>query len=184
MNYSSLITTPEGDDFKKTAEYQKALDGKKSTAFSASPPLGRRYLIDTKFRCNNTKNNRYIFINAKPNVSLSNISSLQQVSVDSLYDKNVKNVLKQLPKNSIYYSATRDLLRVSERINTSIINDCEKKSYTTIDVNGKPKIESRYVKKESFVTPSLQNMNAGQQFFIGSFTVLGLLLFYKAFLKR
>jgi hypothetical protein len=181
MNYSSLIKTPEGDDFKKTAEYQKALDGKKSTAISASPPLGRRYLINTKFRCNNTKNNRYIFINAKPNVSLSTISSINQVSVDSLYDKNV---LKQLPKNSIYYSAIRDLSRVSERINSSIINDCEKKSYTTIDENGKTKIESQYVKKESFVTPSLQNMNAGQQFFIGSFTVLGLLLFYKAFLKR
>jgi hypothetical protein len=161
MNYSSLIKTPKGDDFKKINEYQKALDGNKSSAFTASRPLGRRYFENTGIRCNNSKNNRYVFIDSIP-----------------------KAGPQQLPKNGIYYSANMDFSKVSDTLNESSKYDCVKKTYTTVDAKGKKKKKTYYVAKETFISPNLNEMNMGQQFFIGSFAVLGLFLFYKGFLKR
>lgn len=115
MDYSSLIKTPKGNDFKKINEYQKALDGNKSTAFTAKPPLGRRYFENTGIRCNNSKNNRYVFIDSIPNAGPH--------------------------KNGIYYSANSDFSKVTDTLNESSKYDCVKKTYTTVDVKGKKKKE-------------------------------------------
>ena len=163
MDYSSLIKTPKGNDFKKINEYQKALDGNKSTAFTAKPPLGRRYFENTGIGCNNSKNNRYVFIDSMPNAGPS--------------------TLQQLPKNGIYYSANSDFSKVTDTLNESSKYDCVKKTYTTVDVKGKKKKKKYYVAKETFISPNLNEMNMGQQFFIGSFAVLGLFLFYKGFFR-
>lgn len=160
MDYSSLIKTPKGDDFKKINEYQKALDGNKSTAFTGSRPLGRRYFENTGIVCNNSKNNRYLFIDSIPNAGS-----------------------QQLPKNGIYYSANSDFSKVSDTLNESSKYDCVKKTYTTVDAKGKKKKKTYYVGKETFISPNFNEMNMGQQFFIGSFAVLGLFLFYKGFFR-
>ena len=87
---------------------------------------------------------------------------------------------KPSDKKSIYDSASFSLNQIADELNTSSTYKCVKKKKTTVGVNGKKKAKRHYV--EPFV--NLQDMNAGQQFFIGSFAVLGLYLFYKAISKK
>jgi carboxypeptidase C (cathepsin A) len=191
MNYSSLVKEPKGDDFAIITEYQKALDGNSSSALAAALPLGRRYFENTGIRCNNMKNTRSVFIDAKPSAVSSNtsINAIQidnnVVSADLLSDDDAKKILNELSNNGIYYSANKDFSKVSDTLNESSKYDCKKiTTKQTVDVNGKTKKGTYYVGKETFISPNFQKMNMGQQFFIGSFAVLGLLLFYKGLLKR
>ena len=174
MNYSSLIIDTsfgnletngfKGDIFKQLTNYQYAMDGnKKSSIYNTkiSPPLGRKYFADTGIQCSNKKQNIYTFVDAKSsqnNILLSASADLSRINDN---DKNIEN------PNFATTTCTKKPVKMN-----------------TVGLNGKKRKESHYVGKESFDIPSLQNMNAGQQFFIGSFTMLGLLLFYKAFYKR
>jgi hypothetical protein len=81
---------------------------------------------------------------------------------------------------SIYDSALFSINQIKDKFNTSTTYKCKKKKFTTIGVNGKKKAKRHYV--EPFV--NLQEMNVGQQFFIGLIAVLGLYLFYKAISKK
>ena len=83
-------------------------------------------------------------------------------------------------KTGIYDSAEFSLNQINNNLNTSSTFKCKKKKFTTIGVNGKKKTKRHFV--EPFV--NLQDMNVGQQFFIGSIAVLGLYLFYKAISKK
>jgi len=183
MDYSKYVKTPGGNDSKKITEYQKALDGKKSSAFDVSAPLGTQYFYNTGMKCGNKKKEKqYVFIDARPSVKSDNVSLANCVADCDILDPDC---IKCLPKNSIYYSALNDLTNnISNTLAQTGKNDCVKMTRDTIDVKGKKKKETRYG-KESFVTlPSLQDMDAGQQFFIGSISVVGLFLFFKAFYKR
>lgn len=81
---------------------------------------------------------------------------------------------------SIYDSAKFSLNQIADELNTSTTYKCKKKKKTTVGVKGKKKAKTYNV--EPFV--NLQEMNVGQQFFIGSIAVLGLYLFYKAISKK
>ena len=83
-------------------------------------------------------------------------------------------------KKSIYDSASFSLNQITDKLNTTSTYKCVKKKFKTVGVNGKKKTKRRYV--EPLV--NFQDMNLGQQFFIGSFAVLGLYLFYKAISKK
>jgi len=174
MNYSSLVIDTsfgnldtseyKGDIFKKINDYQYAFDGNKKTKVyntKVSPPLGTKYFADTGIQCSNKKKNIYTFIDAKP--SQKNILSSASADLSKIDDSNTKI------ENPNFKTTT-----------------CTKKPVkrTTVGLNGKSKKKSHYVGIETFVTPNLQDMNMGQQFFIGSLAVLGLFLFYKGFLKR
>ena len=176
MNYSELIIDTSfgnlntyeqnGNIFAQIADYQYAFDGSQNTTIynrEVSQPLGMNYYADTGILCNNKNRFIYTFVNAKPSSQQSIISSASEdISKIKDIDANIEN---------------------SNFATTKCRNKQVKR--TTVGINGEKKKESQYVGiEESFVTPSLQNMNAGQQFFIGSFIVLGLLLFYKAFLKK
>ncbi len=171
MNYSSLIIDTDFDNISekkilnKINDYQYAFDGNKKTTVyktTVSPPLGMKYFADTGIQCSNKKNNIYTFVDAKPS-----------------------------DKKSILSSASADLSKIEEKDDNVFdtpnfkTTTCTKKPVkrTTVGLSGKKKQESHYVGVETFVTPNLQNMDAGQKFFIGSFAVLGLLLFYKGFQK-
>ena len=145
MDYSSLIKM-----VKNPFDYQKAMDGEKSKAIKADPPIGRRYFQNTGIRCEKSKQNRYFFVDAKP-----------------------------YGKSSIYDSAMRDFNKITNELNESANNLCIKKQMTTVGVDGKKKKKTYAVSKEAF-----QNMNAGQQFFIGSLSVLGLYLLYRGIYKK
>ena len=136
------------------------------------------------------------FVDAKPNKSKSTASILDCTNIDNNIESiwascnNDKACIQEkyqiyrkcLPQNSIYYSADRDLNNISQTLSTATKN-CKKVKKTKIDVYGKSKKETKYA-IEPFVLPSFEKMDMGHQFFIGSFTVLGLFLFYKAFLKK
>jgi hypothetical protein len=189
------MKAPKGDEFAKIKEYQKALDSTSSSAFAASLPLGRTFFENTGIGCNNMKKTRSLFINAKPiinnetptlgssNASIAEIPIVDKtVSVDSISNEDAKKILDQLSQNTIYYSANNDFSKLTnDPLNESSKYDCKKQTTYTIDVNGKKKKQTAYVSTESFI--SLNQMNMGQKFFIGSFAVLGLLLFYKGLLK-
>jgi hypothetical protein len=170
MNYSSLVIKTDFDKVKdkdvitKINDYQYAFDGNKKTKVyntKVSPPLGMKYFADTGIKCSNKKKNIYTFVDAKP--SEKNILSSASLDLKKIDDSNEKIE--------------------NPNFNTT---KCTKKlvNRTTVGLDGKSKKKSHYVGIETFVTPSLQKMNIGQQFFIGSFAVLGLFLFYKAYIKR
>lgn len=179
MDYSKYVKTPKGDEYKKINEYQKALDGNNSKALDVSAPLGSQYFYETGFKCNNKKKkNRYGFIDAKPDKQSNNVSLANCVADCNNLDPDC---IQCLPKNSIYYSALNDLTNnLSDTLGQTGNNDCVKMKKNKIDANGKKK-KVTYYGKESFY---IHNMDAGQQFFIGSFAVVGLYLFYKAIYKR
>lgn len=161
MDYSGLIKSTDFSTYKKNIytkiqDYQNALDGNKTNVFKSkvTPPLGMKYFVNTGIKCRNNLD-RYLYIDAKQSV-----------------DK------------SILMSASSDIDRVTNDLNQSTKNDCKKIKMPTIDKNGKQKYKIHYVGKEPFISPNLQMMNAGQQLFIGSFTILGLFLFYKALVRK
>ena len=145
MNYSSLVKI-----VKNPLDYQKAMDGEKSKAIKADPPIGRRYFQNTGIKCEKSRQYRHFFVDAKP-----------------------------AWKSSIYDSAMNDFNKITNELNESEKNLCIKKKMTTVGVDGKRKKKTYAVSKEAF-----QNMNAGQQFFIGSLSVLGLYLLYKGIYKK
>ena len=161
MDYSGLInstnfSTYKKDIYAKIKDYKNAIDGNKSRIFKSNitPPLGMKYFFNTKIKCSNNSD-RYLYINAK-----------------------------QSADKSIIMSANSDINNVTNDLNQSGKNNCKKIKMPTIDKNGKKKYETHYVGKEPFISPNLQMMNAGQQLFIGSFTILGLFLFYKALVRK
>lgn len=180
MDYSKYVKTPKGDEYKKIIEYQKALNGNKSSAFDVSAPLGMRYFYNSGLNCDNSKKKQYSFINAKPEYQKDNLSLGNCVADCDILDSDCKQCL---PKNSIFYSAEKDLEQIPQNITQTNPNKCKNMKKETVSVKGNKKKETRYG-KESFIAPRLEKMNAGQQFFVGSFAILGLFLFYKAFIKR
>ena len=156
----------KGEDiFQRIANYQKAFDGDSTTTLlydpltktKVSPPLGMSYFYKTDINCSNYPDqSRYTFVDAKTS-SQKTILSAATADIN-----NIKPIIQEDPISTI----------------------CVKKTYTTIGTDGKRKSETQYIGKETFVVPSLEKMNVGQQLFIGSFAVLGLFLFYKAFHKR
>jgi len=180
MDYSKYVKTPKGNEYKKIFDYQKALNGIKSSAFNVSAPLGMRYFYNLQLNGDNTKKKRHLFVNAKPETQ-TDYTVLENCTADCLtLDSACKSCL---PKNSIYYSASYSLDQIKDEISEDNPNIFKKIKKEKISVRGKKKTETRYG-KEMFVAPSLEKMDAGQQFFIGSFAVIGLFLFYKAFYKR
>ena len=163
-DYSSLVKDTNFDTYtknkyKKINDYQRALDGKK-------PKKGSTSVFESKVS--------------------------QPLGADYFYKTGLKcnNYRRKdryiyvdgKPKSGgIYSSALFSINKIPNELKDSLKN-CVKKKKTIIDINGKKQKQTRY--SESFISPNLQEMNAGQQFFIGSFTVIGLYLFYKAILKR
>jgi hypothetical protein len=180
MDYSKYVKTPEGDEYNQIIEYQKALNGNNSSVLEVSAPLGMRYFYNSGSICDDSKNEEYLFVNAKPE-NQTDYTVLEDCDANcSTLDSNCKRCL---PKNSIYSSALYNLDQISQTINENNPKKCKEMRKETIDENGNKKFETRYG-KETFVAPRLDKMDTGQRFFIGSFAVIGLFLFYKACYKK
>jgi len=180
MDYSKYVKTPEGDEYNQIIEYQKALNGNNSSALEVSAPLGMRYFYNSGLKCDDSNNDRYLFVNSKLETQ-TDYTVLENCDANcSTLDSACKSCL---PKNSIYYSASNDMDQISQNISETGQNSCKEMRKETIDENGNKKFETRYG-KETFVAPRLDKMDTGQRFFIGSFAVLGLFLFYKACYKK
>lgn len=173
-NYSDLIVGPRATDFasirNEINEYEKALDGKPSTVvLTATPPFGNVYFHPTGETCIDMKKN----------------NTVPRFTVVDAHKKGI----------TLAQSAERDFNNVGKVSPPSIF--CKTVTIKTINAEGKPNNETQYVSleesenispdirvKESMATKDLENeLDGGQQIFIGSAVVLGLYLFYKVLYK-
>ena len=175
-NYSDLIMGPKAADFasirNEINEYEKALDGKPSTVvLNATPPFGQIYFHPTGEKCIDTETGKTVprFI---------------------VVDAHKKGI-------TLAESAERDFNNVGKRIGMG--GKCVPVTIKTINAEGKTGKETQFVSiyESKNISPdirmkeSMGNMKAdleneldgGQQIFIGSAVVLGLYLFFKVLYK-
>jgi polygalacturonase len=176
-NYSDLIVGPRGVDFasirNEINEYEKALDGKPSTVvLTATPPFGNVYFHPTGEKCIYDKTGE----------------TVQRFTVIDAYKKDI----------TLIQSAERDFNNVGKI--TGLSRKCVPVTIKTMNAEGKSGKETQFVSitesknispdirmKESMdnMKTDLENeLDGGQQIFIGSAVVLGLYLFYKVLYKR
>jgi len=175
-NYSDLIVGPRGTDFasirNEINEYEKALDGKPSTVvLNATPPFGQIYFHPTGETCIDVKTGK----------------SVPRFTVIDSHKKGI----------TLAESAERDFNNVGQRIGMG--GKCVPVTIKTMNSEGKTGKETQFVSiyESKNISPdirmkeSMGNMKAdleneldgGQQIFIGSAVVLGLYLFFKVLYK-
>lgn len=189
-DYSDNILPPyTGDDFasirKDITEYASALDGKSSKKLVSPAPIGKQYFFNTGVKC-------------------ADMTSGQLVDRYSIIDSRVgvKNDDGTID-NSIFASAVADfnqstIFKKQANYAETLADKCVQITIEPVDVYGKMlKPETRHVSvidiqkfedtqlgpKEGFATFEIEKMNAGQQAFIYSASVLGLYLLFKAMQK-
>ena len=185
-DYSSLIVGPKAADFasisKEVNEYDKALAGKSSSkVLSVLPPFGRIYFQNTGETCTGPNGRKYS----------------QHTVVDA-----------HRAKMSIFDSANRDFNN-AQTINMPSKQEiradkCVPVTIKTIDSGGKagkdtkyvavyeaknisPDIKMRKTKKETMMNvmdSGEVDLDAGQQLFVGSVTVLGLYMLFRMLYKK
>lgn len=174
-SYSELIVGPKAASFNtirdEINEYEKALDGKPSkVVLTATPPFGQVYFHPTGETCRD----------------MATWKSVPRFTVVDAHKKGV----------TLAESAERDFNNVGNNISTSS-NWCKAVTIKTMNAEGKSVNQRQFVSlaesenispdirvKESMTTADLENeLDGGQQIFIGSAVVLGLYLFYKVLYK-
>jgi hypothetical protein len=165
---------PRATDFasirNEINEYEKALDGKPSTVvLTATPPFGNVYFHPTGETCIDTKK----------------WNTVPRFTVVDAHKKGV----------TLAQSAEHDFNNVGKVSTPSFF--CKAVTIKTMNAEGKVTNETQNVSlaesenispdirvKESMATKDLENeLDGGQQIFIGSAVVLGLYLFYKVLYK-
>ena len=187
QDYSTLIVEPKAADFasisKEVNQYQKVLDGKEtSKALTMLPPFGRIYFEDTGETCVGPDGQK------KP----------QHTLVDAY-----------MPKTGLLESANRDFKNASTLLMPSAqeirANRCVPVTIKTIDSGGKVGKDTKYISviEENNMSPNIKmlskkkkegmmlmnidtdaKLDAGQQLFVGSVTILGLYMFYRLLYKK
>jgi hypothetical protein len=188
QDYSTLISEPKAADFasisKEVNEYEKVLKGEASTkALTILPPFGRIYFEDTGETCVGPDGKKYP----------------QHTLVDA-----------HVPKLGLLESADRDFKNVSTLLMpmtaTEIrANRCVPVTIKTIDSGGKAGKDTKYISviEENNMSPNIKmlskknkegmilmnidtdaQLDAGQQLFVGSVTILGLYMFYRLLYKK
>ena len=185
-DYSKMIREPKATDFAsinlEVNEYDKALDGKRSTMiWSGTPPLGRVYFQPTGETCRDKKTGKMV----------------PQFTVVDAHRKGAK--LMDLAERD-FNNAAKLKIPTDKQIKADICVPVTIRVVTGIDPPGKmTKHVSEFDAKN--ISPDIResmtnegtsdegedmtlNMDAGQNLFIGSVAVLGLYLFFKVLYKR
>lgn len=180
-NYSDLIVGPKATDFasirNEINEYEKALDGKPSTVvLTAMPPFGQIYFHPTGETCRDMK-------------------TWKTVPRFIVVDSHKKGI-------PLAESAERDFNNVDDGKVSTPSNWCKAVTIKTMNAEGKTKKETQFVSlaESENISPDIrvkesmdniattrdleEELDGGQQIFIGSAVVLGLYLFYKVLYKR
>jgi hypothetical protein len=185
-DYSSLIVGPKAADFasisKEVNEYDKALAGKSSSkVLSVLPPFGRIYFQNTGETCSGPNGRKYpqhtvvdahrakmsIFDSANRdfnNAQTINMPSKQEIRADKCVPVTIKTIdsVGKAGKDTKYVA-------VYEAKNIS------------------PDIKMRKTKKETMMNlmdSGEVDLDAGQQIFVGSVTVLGLYMLFRMLYKK
>jgi hypothetical protein len=175
-NYSDLIMGPRGTDFasirNEINEYEKALDGKPSTVvLTATPPFGQIYFHPTGEKCIDTETGktvpRFIVVDAhKKGITLAESAERDFNNVGKVTGRSVKCVPVTIKTINSEGKAGKETQFVS-------ISDSKKISP---DIRMKESMDNMKADLEN-------ELDGGQQIFIGSAVVLGLYLFFKVLYK-
>jgi hypothetical protein len=198
-DYSKLIREPKATDFAsinlEVNEYDKALDGKKSTMiWSGTPPLGRVYFQPTGETCRDKKTGKMVpqftVVDAHRkgmklmdlaerdfnNAAKLKIPTNKQIKADICVPVTIRayEILSDPPVKQTRHVSEFDAENISPDIRESMTNE------GTTD-------EGAALSDKGAASPDKEmtlNMDAGQNLFIGSVAVLGLYLFFKVLYKR
>ena len=189
-DYSDNILPPyPGEELalirEDITQYANALDGKSSKKLVSPAPIGKQYFFNTGVKC-------------------ADMTTGQLVDRSSIIDSRV-GVKKNdgTIDNSIFASAIADfnqstIFKKQANYAETLADKCVQITIEPVDVYGKKlKPETRHVSvidiqkfedtqlgpKEGFATFKIEKMNAGQQAFIYSASILGLYLLFKALQK-
>jgi len=198
-DYSKLIREPKATDFAsinlEVNEYDKALDGKKSTMiWSGTPPLGRVYFQPTGETCRDKKTGKMVpqftVVDAHRkgmklmdlaerdfnNAAKLKIPTNKQIKADICVPVTIRayEILSDPPVKQTRHVSEFDAENISPDIRESMTNE------GTTDKGAAALDEGAALPDEDMTL----NMDAGQNLFIGSVAVLGLYLFFKVLYKR
>lgn len=199
-DYSKLIREPKATDFAsinlEVNEYDKALDGKKSTMiWSGTPPLGRVYFHPTGETCRDKKTGKMV-----PQFTVVD-AHRKGVKLMDLAERDFNNAAKlKIPTNKQIKADTcvpvtirtyeiltdppvKQTRHVSEFDAENISPDI-RESMSTSDKDTASPDKGTTDKGAASPDDMTLNMDAGQNLFIGSVAVLGLYLFFKVLYKR
>ena len=189
-DYSDNILPPyPGDNFASIREditqYANALDGKSSKKLVSPAPIGKQYFFNTGVKCADMTTgqlvDRYSIIDSRVGVKNDDGTIDNSIFASAVADFNQSTIFK---KHANYAETLAD--------------KCVQITIEPVDVYGKKlKPETRHVSvidiqkfddtqlgpKEGFATFEIEKMNAGQQAFIYSASILGLYLLFKALQK-
>ena len=183
-DYSDNILPPyPGEDLalirKDITEYASALDGKSSKKLVSPAPIGKQYFFNTGVKCADMTTgqlvDRYSIIDSRVGVKNDDGTIDNSIFASAVADFNQSTIFK---KHANYAETLAD--------------KCVQITIEPVDVYGKKlKPETRHVSvidtqlgpKEGFATFEIEKMNAGQQAFIYSASILGLYLLFKALQK-
>jgi hypothetical protein len=188
-DYSDLIVGPKATDFasirNEINEYEKALDGKPSTVvLTATPPFGNIYFHPTGETCIDEKSGKTV-----PRFTVVDAHK-KGITLAESAEKDFNNV----DESSLSGVSSNPLKKGNISIPS---NQCTSVAIKTINSEGKTENQTQFVSseesknispdirvKESMETKDLENeLDGGQQIFIGSAVVLGLYLFFKVLYK-
>jgi hypothetical protein len=195
-DYSKMIREPKATDFAsinlEVNEYDKALDGKKSTMiWNGTPPLGRVYFHPTGETCRDKKTGKMVpqftVVDAHRkgmklmdlaerdfnNAAKLKIPTDKQIKADICVPVTIRayEILSDPPVKQTRHVSEFDAENISPDIRESMTNERTPDEGTT--------------DKDAALDKDMTlNMDAGQNLFIGSVAVLGLYLFFKVLYKR
>jgi hypothetical protein len=217
-DYSKLIREPKAMDFAtinlEVNEYDKALDGKKSTMiWSGTPPLGRVYFQPTGETCRDKKTGKMVpqftVVDAhRKGMKLMdlaesdfNMASKIKIPTDNQIKENIcvpvtiraYEILSDPPVKQTRHVSEFDAENISPDIRESMTNKGTPDKGAALPDKGAalpdkgaalPDKGAALPDKGTTDKGTPLNMDAGQNLFIGSVAVLGLYLFYKVLYKR
>ena len=189
-DYSDNILPPyPGEDLalirEDITQYANALDGKSSKKLVSPASIGKQYFFNTGVKCADMTTgqlvDRYSIIDSRVGVKKNDGTIDNSIFASAVADFNQSTIFK---KHANYAETLAD--------------KCVQITIDPVDVYGKKlKPETRHVSvidiqkfddtqlgpKEGFATFEIEKMNAGQQAFIYSASILGLYLLFKSLQK-
>jgi hypothetical protein len=185
-DYSSLIVGPKAADFasisKEVNEYDKALAGKPSKqVLSVLPPFGRIYFKNTGETCTGPNGRKY------PQYTVVDAHRAKMNIFDSA-NRDFNNALTINMPSKRVISADKCVPVTIKTINSGGKAGKNTKYVAVYEAkNISPDIKMRKKKKETMMNlmdSGEVDLDAGQQLFVGSVTVLGLYMLFRMLYKK
>lgn len=189
-DYTDNVVPPyTGNNFelikKDLNEYNKALDGEKSSKLVSPTPIGRQYFYNTGVKCTDLKTgnlvDRYSVVDARTGVKNEKDGSIDNsIFASAIADFNRSTIFKEKPD---YEQTMKDAcipitIEPVDVYGKSLKPETHHVSLFDIGTYDKTQETKPAKNLEDFST--LERMDFGQKTFVYSASVLGLYLFFRA----